>query len=145
MKTDDAPMTALERAHNAYEQMQRRASNAAMKRRARARVRNIGLAVVCGTTLMIFVGVSVYNGWMPTPLRMAADDIRASKNKAAEVPTAPVRSFVKGNTCQELKFSNESGALVAGSFVPCEPESKRSVPTLTSVQKSSRTRDGVSK
>jgi|SRR5262245_56473004 len=130
MPTDAAPSTALERARIAYEQMQRREYNAAMKHRARARARNIALVATLGTMLMLVVGLSIYNGWMPTPLRTTAQETRPDKTRTAVAPTVQVRSFVKGNTCQELQFNNESGALVGGSFVPCEKDGK-TPPQLT--------------
>lgn len=139
MSTGAAPSSALERARIAYEQMQRREYNAVMKRRARARTRNIALAVTFGTTLVLVIGLSLYNGWMPTQARTAAQESRGTRTETAK--TANVRSFVKGNTCQELKFSNESGALVGGSFVPCEAEPKREplqVPVLTTTPKATR-------
>lgn len=126
MRTDAAPSTALERARIAYEEMQRREYNAVLKRRARARTRNIVLAATFATTLVLILGLSIYNGWMPTPLRATANDMRADKGgKFGEARTAKLRSYVKGNTCRELKFNNDSGALVGGSLVPCEAEPKR--------------------
>jgi hypothetical protein len=124
MPTGAAPSTALERARVAYEQMQRREYNAAMKRRSRARTRNFALAVTFGSTLAIIIGLSIYNGWMPTPLRTAAQDTRADKTRTEAARTGHVRSFVKGNTCRELQFNNDSGTLVAGKFVPCEVDKK---------------------
>jgi len=124
MRTGAAPSTALERARIAYEQMQRREHNAAMKRRSRARARNIALAATLGTTLVLVIGLSVYNGWMPTPLRTTAQEARGDRTRTEVAPTVQVRSFVKGNTCRELQFNNDSGALVGGSFVPCEKEGK---------------------
>lgn len=126
MRTDAAPSTALERARIAYEEMQRREHIAAMRQRARARARNIALAAMVGTMLVLVIGLSLYNGWMPTPLRATTNDMRADKgSKFGEARTTQVRSYVKGNTCQELKFSNDSGALIGGSLVPCEAEPKR--------------------
>ena len=120
MRTDAAPSTALERARLAYVQMQRREYNAAMKRRSRARARNVALALTVGATLAAVVGLSIYNGWMPTPLRTTAQDTRADKTRTEAARTGQVRSFVKGNTCRELQFNNDSGTLIAGNFVPCE-------------------------
>lgn len=124
MRSDAAPPTALERARIAYEQMQRRAYNAAMKRRARARARNIALAATSGCMLAVILGLSIYNGWMPTPLRTAAQETRADRTRTEAARTGQVRSFVKGNTCRELQFNNDSGTLVAGNFVPCETDTK---------------------
>jgi hypothetical protein len=140
MNTNTSASNALERARLAYEQMKRREYNAAMKRRARARARNIALAVSVGMTVTLVVGLSAYNGWMPTPLRATTNDLRASVSKFDEGRPAQVRSHVKGNTCQELRFSNESGALIGGSFVPCENESKREavLPLLPSPGKGPR-------
>ena len=59
MSTDSAPSSALERARIAYEQMQRREYNVAMRRRARARARNIALVATFGGALAIITGVSL--------------------------------------------------------------------------------------
>ena len=126
MSRDAAPSTALERARIAYEQLKRREHNAALKRRARERTRNIVLAVVIGFVVAIGLGISVHNGWMPTSLRSATNEPRVADNsKFGETRTAPIRSFVKGNTCQEMQFNNDKGIYVKGALVPCEPETKR--------------------
>lgn len=122
-------LTAVERARLAYEQLKRREYNAVMKRRARARTRNIALALTVVITLTLCIGVSIYEGWMPESFRSSAHDRRADNgSRSGKEGTIPVRSYVKGNTCQELNFSNEDGALVSGSFVPCRNESKRELP-----------------
>lgn len=121
-----APSTALERARIAYEQLKRREHVAAMNRRARDRTRNIVLAVIMGFVVALSLGISVHQGWMPTPLRSATNEQRVvDGSKFSETRTAPIRSFVKGNTCQEMQFSNDKGIYVKGALVPCEVESKR--------------------
>jgi hypothetical protein len=126
MSRDAAPSTALERARIAYEQLKRRENAAAMKRRARERTRNIVLAAFMACAVAISLGISVHNGWMPTSLRSATNEPRVADNsKFGETRTAPIRSFVKGNTCQEMLFSNDKGTYVKGALVPCEVESKR--------------------
>jgi hypothetical protein len=126
MSRDAAPSTALERARIAYEQLKRREHNAALKRRARARTRNIVLAVIMGFAVAVGLGLSVHNDWMPTAQRSAMNEPRAVDNgKFGETRTAPIRSFVKGNTCQEMQFDNDKGIYVKGALVPCETESKR--------------------
>ena len=63
---------------------------------------------------------------MPTALRSATNEPRGAGNsKFGETRTAPIRSFVKGNTCQEMQFDNDKGIYVKGALVPCEAESKR--------------------
>jgi hypothetical protein len=126
MSRDAAPSTALERARIAYEQLKRREHNAALKRRARERTRNIVLAVIMGFAVAVGLGLSVHNDWMPTAQRSAMNEPRgASNSKFGETRTAPIRSFVKGNTCQEMQFDNDKGIYVKGALVPCEAESKR--------------------
>mgnify|MGYP001255518827 FL=1 len=126
MSTNATASTALERARIAYEQMKRREYNAVMKRRSRARARNIALAATLGVTVALVLGITIYNGGMPTPLRSSAHDMRADNGgKFGAARTAQVRSHIKGNTCQELQFSNDIGTFVGGSLVPCEAEPKR--------------------
>ncbi len=126
MATNFNAPTALERARIAYEQMKRREYNAAMKRRSRARTRNIALAATLGITVSLVLGITIYNGGMPTSLRSSTNDMRADNGgKFGAARTAQVRSHIKGNTCQELKFSNDSGTFVGGNLVPCEAEPKR--------------------
>lgn len=126
MSTHASAPTALERARIAYEQMKRREYNAEMKRRSRARTRNIALAATVGTTVAFLIGAAIYNGGMPTPLRSTAHDMRADNGgKFGAVRTAQVKSFVRGNTCQQLQFSNDTGTFTGGSLVPCEAEPKR--------------------
>jgi hypothetical protein len=126
MSPPAAPSTALERARIAYDQMKRREYNAAMKQRSRARTRNIALAVTLGVTVALVLGIAIYNGGMPTSLRSSTSDMRADNGgKFGAARTAQVRSHIKGNTCQELQFSNDIGTFVGGSLVPCVAEPKR--------------------
>jgi hypothetical protein len=126
MSTNSSAPTALERARIAYEQMKRREYNAEMKRRSRARTRNIALAVTLGVTVALLVGAAIYNGGMPTPLRATTNDMRAAiGGKFGEARTAQLKSFVRGNTCQQLQFNNDTGLFTAGSLVPCEADPKR--------------------
>jgi hypothetical protein len=126
MSRDAASSTALERARIAYEQLKRRENNAAIKRRARERTRNIVLALSMAFAVAIGVGISVHQGWMPTPLRSTQTEQRVvDSRKFGETRTAPIRTFVKGNTCQEMHFNNDKGIYVKGELVPCEAESKK--------------------
>jgi hypothetical protein len=146
MRTDAAPSTALDRARIAYEQLKRREHDAAMRRRARERTRNIVLAVSVGFMAALSLGVSVYQGWMPTPLRSAAQESRAvDKGKFSETRTAPIRTFVKGNTCQEMHFNNDKGIYVKGELVPCQPEAKRGLSDFMPLLPSSSSNAGASK
>jgi len=130
MSSNAGPLTAIERARVAYEEMKRRQHDAAAQRRARERTRNIGLALAVGGSVALFLGVVIYNGWLPDSLRSAAHEMQADRAAAAgaaavDARTGQIKSFVRGNTCQELKFNNDSGTLVAGSLVPCEVEIQR--------------------
>lgn len=142
MSTHASAPTAVERARIAYEQMKLREYNAEMKRRSRARTRNIALGVTVGVAVVLLVGAAIYNGGMPTSLRSSAQDMRADNGgKFGAARTAQVKSFVRGNTCQQLQFSNDSGTFVSGSLVPCETESKReplAVPPPASTAKGAR-------
>jgi hypothetical protein len=128
------PPTAIERARLAYELTKRRQRAVVLERRMRERARNITLAVTVVGTMALMLGVAIYNGRLPPSWRSSVHDLRAEKDWASEARTAQIRSFIRGNTCQELHFNNDSGTLVGGSLVPCEPETTReplppSVPT----------------
>ncbi len=121
---DNTASNAIERAHLAYEQMKRRQYNAVVQQRARDRSRNIKLAVAAGVMIVLFLGISIQNGWLTNSLRSPAGQAtaRADDSKFGETRTAPIRSFVKGNTCQEMQFNNDMGIYVRGALVPCEVE-----------------------
>jgi hypothetical protein len=124
MSSNAEPLTAIERTRLAYQQMKRRQRLAAMKRRARDRTRNIALAVALAGTVLVLTGVAIYNDWTPTSLRSSAKETLANKRQKEPARTAQIRSYIKGNTCRELRFDNDNGTLVGGSLVPCETEGK---------------------
>jgi len=124
MSTNAAPVTAIERARLAYETMKRRQHGVEMQRRARERSRNITLAAVMAATLLIVAGIAIYNGGMPESLRATANEARGDRTRTSEARTGQVRSYVKGNTCRELQFNNDSGMFVGGSLVACDPGEK---------------------
>jgi hypothetical protein len=52
--------------------------------------------------------------------------VRGDRTRTSEARTGAVRSYVKGNTCRELQFNNDSGTFIGGSLVACVPgEGKR--------------------
>jgi hypothetical protein len=124
------PPTAIERARLAYELMKRRQRAVALERRMRERYRNITLAVTVLGTGALILGAAFYNGRLPASWRSSVHDQRADNGWAGASRTAQIRSFIRGNTCQELHFNNDSGALIGGSLVPCEPETKREPPSI---------------
>jgi hypothetical protein len=124
MSPNAGPSSAIERARRAYDQMKRREHVAAARQRARERARNIALAATTGGAVALLIGLSIYNGWMPATLRSSAQDMRAEKRKEERPRTAQIRSFIKGNTCRELRFNNDSGTLVGANLLPCEMENK---------------------
>ena len=125
MNLSDQPLTAIERTRIAYALMMVRQRDAAMQRRTRERARTVKLVTAFIGLLMLFAGTAIYNGWVPTSLRSSVLAFRTDDAKFGETRTGQVRSFIKGNTCQELQFSNDSGAYVGGNFVPCQAEVKR--------------------
>jgi hypothetical protein len=125
MSSDDTASAAIQRARAAFEQMKRRQHKAAVQQRARERWRNIKLAVLAIVLVVGGIGLTIHNGWMPTTLRSSAREARVDNSKFGETRTAPIRSFVKGNTCQEMQFNNDSGIYERGALVPCEVEKKR--------------------
>lgn len=129
--SSNAELTAIERTRLAYEQMKRREHLAAVKRRGRERTRNVGFAVAVAGTVLLVIGIAIYNDWMPTSLRSSAQEMRTEKGKKEPARTAHIRSFVRGNTCRELRFNNDNGALIGGSFVPCETDGKPPPPEET--------------
>jgi hypothetical protein len=126
MSPNAAPLTAIERARLAYDEMKRRQHGVEVQRRARERSRNITLAGVVVATLLLVAGIAIYNGGMPDSLRATAHEGRGDKTRTSQARTGQVRSHVKGNTCRELQFNNDSGTFVGGSLVACDPaEAKR--------------------
>ncbi len=124
--TDNTASTAIERAHLAYEEMQRRQYNAAVQQRARDRSRNIKLAVTAACMIVILLGFGIHNGWLTNSIRTSGQSPSARMDpKFGESRIAPIRTFVKGNTCQEMQFNNDLGIYERGALVPCEAESKR--------------------
>ena len=139
--TDNTASTAIERAHRAYEQMQRRQYNAAVQQRARDRSRNIKLAVTAACVIAILLGLGIHNGWLTNSIRASGQSPSARMDpKFGESRLAPIRTFVKGNTCQEMQFNNDLGIYERGALVPCVVESKREphVPLLPNPNKALR-------
>jgi hypothetical protein len=123
---ENSPSSAIERAHRAYEEMQRRQSNAAMKQRARDRSRNIKVAIGAAFMIAVVLGLSFQNGWLTNSIRTTGQSNAGRlDHRFDESREAPIRSFVKGNTCQQMQFNNDLGIYVRGALVPCEAESKR--------------------
>lgn len=125
MRPDAIRLTAIERARIAYEAMKQRRRDAALQRRARERSRHIKLAAIAVAMATLLIGVTVHNGWLPTSLRSSVQATRADNSKFGETRTGQVRSFIRGNTCQELQFDNDIGLYVGGSLGPCRAETKR--------------------
>ena len=126
-ESNGVQLTAIERARIAYEMMMARQRDVANARRSRERSRTVRLAVVLGGAFAILVGTAIYNGWLPTSLRSSVLSFRADDGKFVETRTGQIRSFIKGNTCQELQFNNDRGVYVGGKYVPCQVETKREV------------------
>jgi hypothetical protein len=113
---------AIERARAAYELMMRRRRAATAARRQRERARFVAIVSVLVGVLALTVGAVIYNGWVPSwrssvvTARIDDDFVRTR--------TGQVRSFVRGDTCRDLQFSNDAGGYVSGAFVPCETVAK---------------------
>ena len=57
-------------------------------------------------------------------MRATAHETRGDRTRTSEARTGQVRSYVKGNTCRQLQFNNDSGTFVGGSLVACDPSEK---------------------
>jgi hypothetical protein len=134
MSPNAAPVTAIERARLAYDMMKRRQHGVEVQRRARERSRNIILAAVVAAALLLVAGIAIYNGGMPDSLRATAHEGRGDKTRTSDSRTGQVRSYVKGNTCRELQFNNDSGTFVGGSLVLCDPGEKSREPSSVQAQ-----------
>jgi hypothetical protein len=113
-------LTAIERAHAAYELMLMRKRHAVLLRQARERRRRVRFGVCAGLLVAMFLGTAIHNGWFPTSFRSSVLARAGAPGGFFETRTGQVRSVVKGETCRELQFSNDSGTYVSGSLVPCE-------------------------
>ena len=134
--------TAIERARVAYDQMKRRQHGVEVQRRSRERARNITLAGMVVGVLLLTAGIAIYNGGVPDSLRSSTSEGRSDRTRTTEARTGAVRSYVKGNTCRELQFNNDSGTFVGGSLVACDPGEKArdpsGVPTPTATPNGAR-------
>jgi hypothetical protein len=137
-------LTAIERARLAYALMVQRHREVIMQRRSRERTRVITVVVLCVGLIALILGAAIYNNWMPTSLRSATLSRKADDGKFGETRNGQVRSFIRGNTCQELQFSNDSGVYVGGSLVPCEVEAKRETATPSKGTRVNSIRDAFS-
>ncbi len=126
MSPNAAPLTAIERARLAYEEMKRRQHGVAVQRRARERSRNITLAAIVGGSVAAYRGHRDLQRRDADSLRATAHEVRGDRTRTSEARTGQVRSYVKGNTCRELQFDNDSGTFVGGSLVLCDPGEKSS-------------------
>jgi len=127
MSPNGMQLTAIERARIAYERMMAQQRDIAEVRRSRERSRTVKLVTILVGALTMLIGTAIYNGWLPTSLRSSVLALRADDGKFVETRTGQIRSFIKGNTCQELQFNNDRGVYVGGKYVPCQVESKREV------------------
>jgi hypothetical protein len=79
---------------------------------------------VAGAAMIaILLGTAIYNDWLPSARSILSGDNASAEFKKTR--TGQVRSFVKGNTCQELQFNNASGTYVGGNLVPCDAPARR--------------------
>jgi hypothetical protein len=118
MRRSAQQSTAFERARVAYELMTQR--KRAAERRMRERSRRTTIVTVMVGMLCLLIGSSIYNGWFPLSWQSSGLTARVEDDTFARTRTGQVRSFVKGDTCRDLQFSNDRGAYVGGSLVPCE-------------------------
>ncbi|MPZ37573.1 MAG: hypothetical protein GEU95_05835 [Rhizobiales bacterium] len=98
----------------------RRQRAAMAERRRRDRSRFITIVSVLVGTLALTVGMVTYNGWFPSSWRSSALIARVEDDSFSRTRTGQVRSFVRGDTCRDLHFSNDTGAYIADSLVPCQ-------------------------
>lgn len=119
------PLTAIERARIAYEQMMQQKRESAMLRQAHLRARNIRLATCLAASLTALVGLVIYYDLLPASLRSASFGRDAAAARFVDSRTGQVRTMIKGNDCQELHFSNDRGAFVSGNIVPCQVEVRK--------------------
>src|SRR6185503_20371050 len=110
MSFEDQPLSAIDRVRIAYEQMMQRKREAAIARETRERRRVVRLVVVGCAMIAMLIGTAIYNDWLPAARTFLPRDNAAAEFKKTR--TGQVRSFVKGNTCQELQFNNASGTYV---------------------------------
>jgi hypothetical protein len=113
------PLSAVDRARAAYEEMMRRQRDAAQLRQARDRTITIRWMISVGMLFALLLGVVIYNGWIPEGLRASMLGSDAAAKRFGATRTGQVRTM-QGNTCKELNFSNDSGSYVSGNEVSCD-------------------------
>jgi hypothetical protein len=89
-------------------------------KQARERLRHILYALVGCILLAASLGIGMQQGWLSKaakPRDPALDDF-------AQTRTGQIRTPIKGDTCREITFDNDSGRLAGGNAVPCQPASE---------------------
>jgi len=145
MSNEYQPLTALDRARIAYEEMVRRQQAVATARQLRGRKRKIRAAIVCGGIAVLLIACTIHYDLVPTSLRSGILSRNGTDADFGTTRTGQVRTYVKGNTCQELQFNNVSGGYVGGAFVPCDTVLRKEAPPSTSGQRVNSIRDSFTR
>jgi hypothetical protein len=122
------PLTAIERVHLTHVLEMLREREAALQQQASLRARHGRIAATAVGLVVLLIGAAL---WLPTSWSLERNGAAPT---VAERRTGQVRSVVRGDTCQNLHFSNERGGFVAGEIMPCPPES----PATTQLSSGSR-------
>ena len=94
-------------------------------RQTREYNRHLLYAFVGWVLLTASLGIGMQQGWLPTsllsvvmkPLDPAAEEFERTR-------AGQIRTPIKGDTCREITFDNDSGRLAGGDAVRCQQEAE---------------------
>jgi hypothetical protein len=114
---------AARRVRAAFDEMAKRKRQALAARRKRVRTQALGLALLAVAASGVLVSIGLYQGWFTLSLpQFAAGGRRAVPNHFDGTRTGYVRTHVRGSTCRDILFDNESGRFSDGNLVPCDTD-----------------------
>lgn len=95
---------------------------AALARLARARARNIRIAVIATTVLGTVFGLVLYFGSMLPGAAPAAWPLEPSTKKFVATKSGQIRMPISGNKCREVNFDNQTGQFSNDTVVACDED-----------------------
>jgi hypothetical protein len=106
---------------------------ATLSRLARARARNIRIAIIATAVLGSLFGLVLYFGANMPAAAPTPWELEPSTKKFVATKSGAIRTPISGNKCRELNFDNQTGQFSNDTVVPCD-EDLRDQPTGKPIQ-----------